>query len=178
IGVADRSLRIIKSLDRRTGKVGHVGLSPDGRTIAYCRLAEPDSTNRSIFLIDVESVLETRATTQAAEANVLGWTPDSRRLVFMIGRQGTKDAWMLQVADSKPRGAPQLVKTDLGMISPLGITNDGAIYYGLIFGPSNVLAAALDLERGTVVAAPLPGESFSVNSLSVIGWSPDGQHLA
>jgi Tol biopolymer transport system component len=178
IGVTDRTVRILKSFDGGR-RVGRISLAPNGRTIAYSRPAEPESVSRSIFLLDVESGQETRATTHAANSDVFAWTTDGRRLVFTVERQQTLDAWATQIADGKPQGAPQLVKADLGIVSPLGFTGDGKLYYGLTFAQPSAYIAALDLEKETVAATPLPGELFSVmDQLSVQGWSPDGQYLA
>ena len=48
------------------------------------------------------------------------------------------------VAEGRPQGEPQLVKPDIGSITPLGVTEQGALYYSIDSGGSNVQIATLD----------------------------------
>ena len=56
---------------------------------------------------------------------LLDWSPDGRHILFSSYCTGTTDAWLLQVADGKPQGAPQLVKRDWATSSPWGSRGTG-----------------------------------------------------
>jgi Tol biopolymer transport system component len=180
VNVANGSAEIIKSLDRRPDrKASDPVFSPDCRYMAYTRPAEPGSTQRDVFMQDMESTTETRLTNYAAQKQVLAWAPDSQRLLFKLERPGGWDAWMIRVVDGKPSGPATLVKTDIGHISPFCFARDGAFYYSLKYGGPSLFTAAFDLEKATAAAAPLAEEAFTaVEMLASPQWSSDGEFLA
>ena len=182
IVVADGSVRSIDSYEYRP-RIGDLrrryALAPDGRTIAYNRAASPDSAVRDIFLIDVETGQEAQLTTHSADKTVLGWTPDGQRLLFDMDQQGTRDAWLIRIVGGKPQGEATLVKKDLGVVDPIGITRDGGLYYGSSYREPNIFTATLDWEKGIATATPLAAEKFdTLNNFALGDWSPDGEHLA
>ena len=116
VSVADGSVRVLKTLDWRS-PIG-VSFSPDGRYIAY-DLAKEDSPNRDIFLLATDGSRETPLIEHPANDQYPVWAPDGKRILFVSDRTGSLGAWLIEVADGKPRGAPELVKPDIGpIISP------------------------------------------------------------
>ena len=161
------------------GEPGHFSLSPDGRTIAYSWITQPGGAHHDIVLIDVETGQETQVTAHTADKTILAWTPDGRRLLFDMDRQGARDAWMIRIAGGKPQGEAELVKKDLGTIVPHGFTHDGTFYFGTTIREPSLFTATLDLEKGAATATPLAAEKFNItDQLSLGDWSPDGEQLA
>jgi dipeptidyl aminopeptidase/acylaminoacyl peptidase len=114
ISVADGSIRTLKSFvwPRFPGRCW---FSPDGRHIVY-------------HIQQVEN---------PADDQVLGWAPDGKHILFVSDRTGTKDAWLIQVADGKPVDIPKLIKPEIGDLDPWGFTSDGAFYYAT-WGPTDI----------------------------------------
>lgn len=86
-------------LDRAGGEVGTVGepadygdvsLSPNGSRVAVSVRA-PGAESADILLVDIDSGMETRVTTDAADDTAPVWSPDGRRILFASTRSGTKD---------------------------------------------------------------------------------------
>ena len=175
VSVADGSVQVLKTLDWRS-PIG-VSFSPDGRYIAY-DLEKENSRNRDIFLLATDGGIETPLIEHAANDQYPVWAPDGKRIIFVSDRTGSLGAWLIQVADGKPQGAPALVKPDIGpTVRPLGFTRNGSFYYGLSTGTmSDVYTAALDPATGTLLSSPQKVSQPFVGSNSQPDWSPDGQY--
>jgi Tol biopolymer transport system component len=177
VSVADGSVRILKKLVVRDPYSIVALLSPDGRYIAYDRPSKEDSFEHDIFLLDIERNQEIPLAPHPAHDYPLAWAPDGKNILFASKRTGSMDAWIIQVDGGKPQGAPLLIKSDMGMIKPHGITRDGAFYYSppsLIY---DIYTATLDPESGKIISPPekepLPYEGHNYSP----DWSPDGKYL-
>jgi Tol biopolymer transport system component len=82
------------------------------------------------------------------------------------------------VFDGKPKGAPQLIKADLGSAWPMGFTHNGTFYYGLDSGMNDTYMAGVDLKSNKVTEAPAPLTQRFIGSNSGPAWSADGKYLA
>ncbi|MCG2816477.1 MAG: hypothetical protein L6425_11155, partial [Candidatus Aminicenantes bacterium] len=109
---------------------------------------------------------------------LLGWTPDGKHVLFKSDRTGSIALWAIQVEDGKPEGFPQLIRTALGDIRPLGLTQDGSLYFGQYSGWSDIFVAELDPETGKVVSPPVKAIKKYERSNSAPDWSFDGEYLA
>jgi beta-lactamase regulating signal transducer with metallopeptidase domain/Tol biopolymer transport system component len=176
ISVADGSARVVKTFPR--GVPGEMSLSPDGRAIAYDYRQQADAPEKDIFLLATDGSGEIPLVQHPAHDFVLGWAPDGKSLLFGSDRTGARGAWLLRVADGKPEGAPELVKPELGSLSPLGLDRNGSLYYGVQAGISDVYTAPLDPLTGQVLASPQPVDRRLLGSHSLPAWSPDGRYLA
>jgi len=170
ISVADGAVRVLKS------KGG--SFSPDGRYIVYDAPAKEGSADRDIFVLASDGSRETPLVEHPGNDFVLGWAPDGKNILFASDRTGTTGAWAIGVADGRPQGEPQLVKADVGDISPLGFTGKGAFYYAFQSGLQDVYIATLDPATGKILASPSPATRRFVGRNSSPAWSPDGQYLA
>ena len=175
LSVADGSVRVLKTLDWRTP--GWVSFSPDGRYIAY-DLAKEDSPGHDIFLLATDGSRETPLIEHPAHDQWPVWAPDGKRILFVSDRTRSRGAWLIQVADGKPRGSPELVKPDIGSIRPLGFTRNGSFYYRLAIRMEDVYTATLDLAAGKLLSSPEKVSQPFVGSNLRPDWSPDGQYLA
>jgi len=102
-----------------------------------------------------------------------------RRMAFASDRTGNLDVWAIQVADGEPQREPELVKSDIGRLQPMGFTRDGSFYYGSGGGmASDVYLAQLDPGTGEVLVPPEKiTKRFEGHSQSP-DYSPDGKYLA
>jgi len=155
---------------------GKTDLSPDGHYIAYDIPQEKGSSKRDIFVFAVDERREIPLVQHPADDKLLGWTPDGKYIFFASDRMGTSNAWLLQVADGKPHGLPELVKPLIGDIKPIGFTQSGSYYFTASYKAEDVYVASLDLETGKVLYSPRPIRQSG--SESCPDWSPDGRCLA
>ena len=177
VAVADGSAQVLKSLDWSSLVRLRMSLSPDGQYIAYSFPPEADSRNRDIFLLAADGSREIPLIKHPADDFVLGWAPDGKRIAFGSDRTGSMGAWIIQVADGRPQGVPELVRPEMGEFHPLGLTRTGSYYYGLYSGWSDVYTATLDLGRGKLLDPPVRAIQRFEGSNSAPEWSPDGQYL-
>jgi len=175
VSAADGSVRVLRT--RNGGFPRNLSFSRDGRQIAYSFPQQEGSGPQDILWLAADGSREAPLVEHPADDFVLGWTPDSAGVLFASDRRGTTDAWFVPVADGKPQGAPHLVRTDLGHVSPLGFTQKGAFYYGVLTGTNDVYTATMDLAAGTLLSPPTPVSRRFVGSNLQPDWSPDGKHL-
>jgi len=176
VSVSDGAMRTLKMLDWLYPE--KMSFSPDGRYIAYDFPQQDDSKDRDIFLLATDGSRETRLIAHPANDYVLGWTPDSKRLLFASNRTGSVGAWIIQVADGQPVGQPELVKQDIGSIRSLGLTKKGSFFYGLNTGMTKVYLANVDPVTYKIIGEPTPLSQQLVVENSFPDWSPDGKFLA
>ena len=157
----------------------HVSLSPDGRYAVYDFPARDGRPNRDLFLVATEDGRETALVEHPAEDLWPLWTPDGKAVLFASDRTGDQSLWRIPVTAGAPGGAPEVILKELGRSRPLGVTDEGAYYYVLQSGSSDVSIASLDPSGGGAIAsAPaLASASFLGSNLSP-DWAPDGRYLA
>ncbi len=175
ISLHDGSLRTLKSFTVQNGKAS---MSPDGQYIAYDLPAPGKTPSKDIFLLGLDSGLETRAVEHPADDHSPLWSPDGSRILFLSDRTGTPSLWSLAIDGGKPKGPPVLIKTDVGPIRLLGMTRNGTLYYDLpTSNRRNIYTAGIDA-GGRVSQAPALAIERFINSNVGASISPDGEYLA
>jgi len=176
ISVADGSLRVLKTLDRR--RPNNMSFSPDGRYVAYDFPPKEGSTSGDIYLLNTEDSGTIPLVEHAASEYVLGWVPDGTSILFASDRLGSWGMWLAPVEGGKPQGPARLVKRDTGQIRPLGFTRDGSFYYGAGGWASDIYSARVDLSEGKLIdeATPVVQRYMGLNYRPA--WSPDEEQLA
>ncbi len=176
ISAEEGSPRVIKKLDGTRLRTAR--LSPDGRFVAYDRVAEKPVRNSDIFLIPVDGGEDIPLVRHEAIDSLLGWTSDGKGVLFASDRTGSVDAWLIRVADGHALGDSVLVRKGLGEVVPLGFDRNGSFFYGVQAQVFDVYVASVDIEAGKVVSSPAPIAKRYVGLNDSPGWSPDGKTLA
>ncbi len=177
ISTSDGSVRVLKTLDWRAP--GGMAFSPDGRYVAYDFPPQEESPNRDVFVLAADGSREIALVHDPSNDSLLGWAPDGKSVLFASDRSGTIDAWAVEVADGKPQGDPQLVKTNIGEVRPMGFTKKGDLFYGVSKGPGgSIHTATIDPATWKLTSAPIRIAQRYVGSNYAPAWSPDGRFLA
>jgi Tol biopolymer transport system component len=182
VSIEDGSVKIIKThfetLAADPGPWGFV-FSPDGKYIAYDISQEEKAYEKhDIYLLSADGSIETPLIEHPAVDTVLDWTPDGNGLLFLSDRTGTQDVWFIRVAGGKPHGNPQLVKPGLGSIETLGISSQGALFYGLQGGATNVYEVGIDPRTGKISSPARKAALLYEGHNAYPDYSPDGKQLA
>src|SRR5262249_96427 len=115
--------------------------------------------------------------THPAHEEVIGWTPDGKRILFSSDRTGNS-IWGVRVGAGKALQAPELVKSDLGRSFAMGFARDGSLYLCVPSDIKNIYVATLDPTTGEASSSPKELTSRYVGSNAFAAWSPDGKQLA
>ncbi len=182
ISVEESSVSILKA---QIG--GHSGIprewgfvfSPDGKYIA-CDVSQEERAyeTRDIFLLSADGGIETPLIEHPANDTVIGWTPGGEGLLFLSDRTGTEDIWFIRVAGGKAQGNPQLIKTGVGWIIPMGITSQCALFYGLQGGATDVYEVGIDPGSGKILSQSKKAVLVQEGHNAYPDYSPDGKRLA
>lgn len=176
ISVRDGSVRVLKTLGLRQARPRC--FSPDGRFVAYDYPQPEDSDSSDIFLLAVDGSQEAPLIQHPADDRLLGWAPDGKSVLFISDRAVLWGIWSVPVANGKPSGAPLAVKSDTGLIEPLGFTRDGSFYYALESGETDAYTAGYDPAASQLLAAPARIDGRSVGATRYPLFSPDGRSLS
>jgi Tol biopolymer transport system component len=176
INAKDGSVKVLKSLDWRS--TNKLSLSPDGRYVAYDFPPKEDSPEHDIYLLATDGSGEVPVVEDPGDDLVLGWVPDGNTVLFVSDRTGTNDIWKLPVAAGKLNGPPELVKRDIGRITPFGFSNKGAFYYGIETGIRDVYTVAIDPKSLKPTATPVLVAQRFLGTNQVADWSADGKFIA
>ncbi len=171
VDIASGDLEIIQSLDRTASGPK---LSPDSRWIAYDVPASDGAGSRDIFLLASDGSEAKKLTTHRANDVALGFTPDSKSVLFNSNRTGSYGLWQLPLGS----GQPEILMRDLGPVSPLGVLSDGALVYARELGSQDLYQVEIDLDTGKLLAEPRLIDTLYQGSNAGPWVSPDGTRLA
>jgi Tol biopolymer transport system component len=176
VSPADGQLRVLKTLGRQWP--WPVLFSPDGRYLIYSYAPRASAPERDVFLLSMDGEQGSTLIDHPADDVVLGWSPDGKWTLFLSDRTGSLDLWAILVDGGKAQGDAKLVKPALGRAEQLGVTNDGAFYYGMTQRGMDVYVAKLDPQTGKVLAPPVKAVRRFEGVNDWPWYSPDGKYLA
>jgi len=177
VSTADGSVSILKTLEQ--GWPDNINFSPDGRYIVYDFPQKEDSPERDISLLSTDGSREIPLVEHPADDYVLGWAPDGKNILFASDRRNSLDVWVIQFSDGKVQGTPKLVKSNIGNVcNPMGFTQKGSFYYGIVDPAYDIYFAELDPETGKMLALPKKASTRFEGSLTQPEYSPDGKYIA
>lgn len=154
--------------------------SPDAKHLVYS-LRTPLTSQRKddVFILTVDGGQDSRLIQHPADDHFLDWTPDGRGVLFTSDRSGTVDVWLAPIDGGSVTGLPLRLKKDVGRLSAVGITADGAFYYQTRgSGSSEVFVAAVDPQTGQTRGPASPISQTHGGTNAAPKWSPDGRSLA
>jgi Tol biopolymer transport system component len=169
------AVRWLKTFDR-TQFPAWSRISPDGRYIAYQRNTG-EASGRDIFVLALDSGLETVVAQSAASDSRPEWLPDGSQLLFLSNRTGGNALWSIRMESGRAVGIPRLLKEVPGDINPLGLAPTGTLYYGTGGNANNLYSAELD-STGKVSTTPALAVENMMNHNFGASWSSDGRFLA
>jgi tRNA A-37 threonylcarbamoyl transferase component Bud32 len=156
-----------------------MSLSMDGRYVAYDLPEDSPRPHRSIRIVDTLAGDEHALLADEPSNNRFPlWMSDGRTLFFLSDRSGTPDGWIVPVTDGHADGEPQVAARNLGPISPLGVTDNGALYYDFQAGQFDLYEAGLDPQAMTLFSQPHAIRGRRQGSNIGPSYSHDGRRLA
>jgi Tol biopolymer transport system component len=177
ISVADGSVKTLVELKREIWPTTKI-FSPDSRFIAYDRLPDETSPERDIVLLSLETGQDIPLIQHPADDYLLGWSRDGRWLVFASDRTGALGLWVAEMSGTKIKGEPKMIKPGIDRILPVGMTRDGALYYGVVRATEDVYTVDLDPATGKVSGPPRKAIEQYEGGNFTPSYSPDGKVLA
>jgi len=177
VDIASGALRVLKSTDWHGPE--RIFFSRDGRHIAFDYLPTDADTQRDILIMAMDGSREVAAVRHSADERLLGWSPDGARLLFTSDRTGAVGVWAVLIVDGSPRGAPELLRPDIGRAFSLGISDAGALFLFKDVSTRDVRHARIDLPGSRIVGGPVSFErGFVEGTQGPPHWSPDSKSLA
>jgi len=149
-----------------------------GQKICAFHLQKIGSLERDVFLLSTDGIREITLVEHPSHDELLGWAPDGKNIIFASDRNGTFDLWNIQIIEGKSQGKPELIKSDMGSIEPLGFTSEGSFYYGYSQKNNNIYSAELDPKTGEILVPPKRTITRFEGYNQTPNYSPDGKYLA
>jgi Tol biopolymer transport system component len=143
-------------------------LSPDESRLAVSR-RDPTTGRTAIWVVDLHRGIASRVTFEPTEAQAPIWSPDGRRLAFMMGNE-------IHEKDASGGGSDRLLVKAVNRGAPLDWSPDGRFLLYTRPG-SKLFAMPISNRGGTVESLELPFQ-FSSATLARAAFSPDNQWIA
>ena len=163
-------------------EVHSLAWSPDGKWIAYVsgNVQYLDSWNiatSTLWLVPASGGTPIQLTTGTAMDMSPAWAPDSRKLLFVSSRGGTRDIYQLNLrADGKPNGEPVRITVGLNA-SMISLSADGTqLAYSVATNRSHVWSVAVPT-TGWVSSRTATQVTSDQESIESIDVSSDGKWL-
>lgn len=177
----DGSFQVLRSVGWRG--TTEMFFSADGKYLAYDLPQSDISQQRDVHVVAVDGSREVPVVVHPSNDFIVGWSPEGGRLLFASDRNGSNDLWAVSFIDGRPSGSPVLIKSDVGLNAPMGLTASGTLYYEVRGGREGerprIHVSTVDFSTGqftSPVVDVAESEYLQVNLDP--HWSPDGKHLA
>jgi len=153
---------------------GGINFSSDGKYIIYDSKVEKDKNKKDIMIMSADGTTESVLVEHPANDLLLGWIPNSNEVMFLSDRSGTWDAWIVAVLDGKPSGESKRILPEIGKISCIDFTKDGAFYFrynthknAAFIAPLSEDTPVIDMDLATLFM----GSNYSLE------FSPSGKYV-
>jgi len=169
----------VRDIETSFGYIESLGFSPDGRFLAYSPAAVVgDGPQQSdVYIQPISGGQEIAIAAHPANDMFIGWAPNGD-ILFTSGRAGSIGLYGVAVEDGRQSGEPRLLKANMDIGEPLGITNAGSLYYAADRTIRNAFFASIDFSTGRVLSEPEKISDRFDDSTSMPSWSPDGRYLS
>ena len=159
-------------------RAGGGRFSPDSMRLAFHTPSLEGGFARDVYVVTLDqSPKQTVVASSAGDDLLLEWTPDGQSLLIASDRGGTTSLWRVP-ADGRDGGSQyDLVRSDIGVVSSLGPTTSGTIYYLLMPGAANVYVADFDLATGQLSSPPRSPIKQFRGTTGLSQWSSDGRSI-
>ena len=181
VSVDDGSMNILKTLSWLApgGEQTYPNayLSPDGRYVAYDYRPKMEEHTRNIYALSVDGNHETKLVSGPGVDRLLGWIPNGHGILFYSNRSGRSAIWQLQVQNGRSTGEPELIRSDVQGLIPLGFTK-GGYAYGMTIESTQLHTGVMNQKTGRFLVTPKPVDDPPMRGSLAGDWSPDGGRLA
>jgi serine/threonine protein kinase len=174
ISVADRSV----SFPLPKGAHGNMRFSPDSAHIVFDARQSPQDFEWDIFEVPIYGGPVEPLVKNPANDGIIGFSPDSRRLIFSSDRKGTYGVWAVAFSGDATEGEPTVLAHDLGRAEPIGLTQDGTLYYTIATNSEDVYTAEIDAANGQLLSGPDNVVKRFRGSFRFPTWSADGRKMS
>ena len=176
VSTADGAVRVLKTFKESWPE--NMCFSPDGSYIVYDFPQKVGSPERDIFMLSNDGTREIPLVKHPSHDELLGWAPDGKNILFASDRNGTFSLWSIQSAEGKPQGKPELIRSSMGAIEPMGFTRGGLFYYGSSPKTNDIYTADIDPGTGKILSPPKKTATRFEGYNQTPSYSPDGKYLA
>ncbi|MGH9257187.1 MAG: hypothetical protein ACRD3C_21730 [Vicinamibacterales bacterium] len=175
--VSDGSVRVLKSIGWERPE--RIFFSADSKHIAYDLSASDSTDQRDLYVVAIDGSRETVIAAHPADESLIGWTPDGSHLLFSSDRTGSNGLWAVPMADGRPAGQAELLRSDMGPKTfSLGLTSSGTAVVYKIVSSRDIKVQPIDLAAGRLVGPPVAFAQGFVPGPQDANWSADGRSLA
>ena len=174
ISVADRSV----SFPLPKGTHGNMRFAPDSAHIVFSAQQRPQDIESDIFEVPIYGGPVETLVKNPANDSIIGFSRDGRRLIFSSDRKGTFGVWAVAFSGDATEGEPIVLAHDLGRAEPIGLTQDGTLYYTITTNSEDVYTAEIDVATGQLVSGPDNVVKRFRGSFQFPTWSADGRKMS
>lgn len=177
VDVVDRSVHVLRSLPWIYPK--RMDLSPDGRYLVYDNLAEPDGSERDLYVMRTDGTQEWRLLDGPADDQSPVWAHNGDSIWFVSDRGGSQSIWRVGVHRGKAADAPQRLRGPLPRVLLIGATRSGDVFFGLRKGAAQLYSQDWGPSSGSVSSAAVPMyEEVLAGDRLLPVFAPDGEGIA
>jgi Tol biopolymer transport system component len=177
LSVEDSSVRHLKTIPIVETHARYAQFSPGGQYVVYNHPQEKDSGKSDISMVSADGKKEIPLVHHPADDRLMGCSPDGNWILFISDRTGTWDAWIMPVSIGKPQGNPQLIRREIGLIDPMGISRKGSFYYSTPGFRNDIFYASIDPTTGEVIDSPKKYPLSYEGHNKAPDLSPDGKYF-
>jgi len=101
--------------------------SPDGEWLAA--VINENGSEYSLSFISVDSGKLDAPVLRSSTIRPIGWTAEGDRFLFLSDKLNGLGLWAVPMKDGMPAGEPEMIRSDIGDVDPLGLTLKEEIYF-------------------------------------------------